>query len=187
MLSKRLDLRRTNILVVDDSLPSLELISQVLMGFRVERTVAVRSAQEARDAVAGRLFDLILVDGEMPDGDGISFTFELRRQEKSPNRATPVVLLCSYTPREKVVRARDAGVNVVVKKPVSPAVLLARITWLARTSREFVVSSAYAGPDRRFQHVALGPDQHERRAEQLALAATPERALSQSDIDNLFG
>jgi DNA-binding response OmpR family regulator len=87
----------------------------------------------------------------------------------------------------RISAARDAGANMVVRKPISPGVLMDRILWLARVSRPFITSDGYCGPDRRFKNHILPLGVEERRAEALALTASPERALSQMEVDSLFG
>ena len=63
---------RIHVLIVDDNLTSLEMITQIMMGFRVLQLKACRSAEEARALVAVERFDLILVDFEMPGEDGLA-------------------------------------------------------------------------------------------------------------------
>lgn len=187
LASSRLDLRKSKVLVVDDNPQSLDLMSQILIGFRVERALGCRSAEEAREHLLTTTFDLILIDGEMPAEDGISLTRAIRRQPEQPNFTAPIVIVSGYTPEEKVLRARDAGANLVLRKPLAPSTLLARIEWLARNTREFVTTATYCGPDRRFQHLPLPDGVEERRQDALAIAAHPERAMSQNEIDSLFG
>lgn len=74
----------------------------------------------------------------------------------------------------------------LVEEPIAPAILLDRISWLARNTRPFVSAPAYCGPDRRFRKAPPPDGIEDRRAEGIALAATPDRALSQNDIDALF-
>jgi DNA-binding response OmpR family regulator len=182
----RLDLRNSRVLLVDDNPQSLEITSHILLGFRVGSTIACGSASEAREKLAALAFDLVLIDGEMPQEDGISLTHSIRREPKQPNQATSIILLCGHTPQDKVIRARDAGANMIIKKPVAPSVLLARIAWLARNTREFVSTATYFGPDRRFKSVLLPDGIEERRADAIALVAEPERALSQNEVDSIF-
>jgi len=183
----RIDLRNTRVLVVDDNAQSLELISQILMGFSVNQIVSCRSPAEGWAEVTSRRYDLIVIDHDMPDEDGVSLTRRIRRDGEHANVTAPVILLSGHTPVEWVNEARDAGANLVVKKPIAPAVLLARIVWLARTSREFVTSASYCGPDRRFRRGPPPADIGERRAPLRAVADTPERTMSQDDVDALFG
>ncbi|RYG87610.1 MAG: response regulator, partial [Alphaproteobacteria bacterium] len=122
-----------------------------------------------------------------PEDDGFSLTRRLRFDSAALNATTPIIIVSGHTPLKKVARARDAGANLVVKKPIAPSTLLDRIARLGRHVRQFVISDAYVGPDRRFRKGPLPAGIEERRAEALALTSVPERAMSQDDIDSLFG
>lgn len=186
-LDARIDLRRISALVVDDNPQSLELISQILVGFRLGKLTSCQSAEEARPRLAEERFDLILIDYAMPREDGLHLARHIRSDASLPNRTIPIVILHGHTPEHMVVAARDAGANMIVRKPVAPAVLLSRIQWIARDRRPFVEAESYCGPDRRIRAEPLGPDRPERRSAALALVGDPERAMSQDDITALFG
>lgn len=185
--SSRLDLRKARVLIVDDNLTSLEMITQIMMGFRVLQLKACRSAEEARAMVAVERFDLILVDFEMPGEDGPSLVQYIRSEPRQPNHTAPIVMVNSSTSLQTVARARDAGANMVVKKPIAPTILLSRIEWIARNNRDFVGSSGYCGPDRRFKNVYRSENAEERRASAAALVADPTRVMSQDEVSSLFG
>jgi CheY-like chemotaxis protein len=185
--STRLDLRKAKTLVVDDNPTSLDLMAQILMGFRIQQTKSCTSAAEARELIGTTAFDLIIIDAEMPDEDGVRLTRHVRQHRDLPNFTAPIILVSANTPREKILGARDAGANMVVKKPIAPAILLSRIEWLARNTREFVTTDSYSGPDRRLKNLPLPEGVEERRADAIALTATPDRAMSQDDVDSLFG
>lgn len=183
----RLDLRKARALLVDDNPQSLELLSQVLAGFRLKQLQSCLSAEEARSLVAREKFDLILIDFAMPGEDGLHLARHIRSESSLPNQTAPILILHGYTPVEMVMRARDAGANMIIRKPVAPSVLLSRIEWIARNNRAFVDSGAYRGPDRRIRNVPLSPETPERRADALALVVDPGRAMSQDDVTALFG
>lgn len=183
---QRLDLRKAKALLVDDNPQSLELLSQVLTGFRMREMKACRSVAEAREILTTQRFDVILADLDMPDEDGLTLVRQIRSETRAPNYTTPIIILHGFTPAGMVHSARDAGANMVVRKPIAPSVLLSRLEWIARSNREFITADGYNGPDRRFRQVPLAEDQQERRAEALALIADPTRALSQDDISALF-
>jgi DNA-binding response OmpR family regulator len=100
-------------------------------------------------------FELIICDGDLPEGQAYDFVMRLRRSDLEPNRYCPVILLSAHTPSAYVAKARDCGANFVVAKPIRPMVLLERIVWVCGDSRIFVELDSYVGPDRRFQ--SLGP------------------------------
>lgn len=137
--------------------------------------------------VASERFDLILIDFQMPGEDGTSLVRHIRTEPGQPNNTAPIIMLNRVTSLQTVIQARDVGANMVIKKPVSPSLLLDRIEWIARNNRDFIGSSAYCGPDRRFKSLQRPAGAEERRADTLALIADPARAMSQDEVSALFG
>jgi CheY-like chemotaxis protein len=182
---ERINLARLNFLLLDHSLASLEIMAQILTGFGVQRMTKCQTALEAKNA-AGRLsIDFLLADGRMPDDDGFVFLRWLRRETSEPNRFAPAVLVTGDPSASVVHRARDAGAHFTVAKPLTPAVLLQRICWIARESRSYVDSDGYVGPDRRFSRLGPPPGLKGRRSDdinvQLGEPAAPN--LSQDEIN----
>jgi DNA-binding response OmpR family regulator len=132
-------------------------------------------------------FELVVCDGDLPDGKAYDFVMHLRRSNLEPNRYCPVILLSGHTPSAYVAKARDCGANFVVAKPIRPMVLLERIVWVCQDNRIFVELDTYVGPDRRFQFLGPPPGMEGRRKgdrEALGEASTPN--LSQDEIDGVF-
>jgi DNA-binding response OmpR family regulator len=50
---------------------------------------------------------------------------------------------------ERIRIARDAGVNEILTKPVSPESLYGRLTSVVRQPRPYIETEQYFGPDRR--------------------------------------
>ena len=84
------------------------------------RTIGVAAAA---DAVKIATFDLVLVDLGLPDGDGVEVCGEIRARH--PER--PIIVVTGRHDELAVVDALDAGADDYVTKPVSLAVLSARI------------------------------------------------------------
>jgi hypothetical protein len=53
-----------------------------------------------------------------------------------------------------VTKARDCGANFIIAKPITPKIILERIIWVAQSTRLFVETETYIGPDRRFRKAA---------------------------------
>lgn len=173
-------------LLVDDSLASLEVVTAILMGFGINRSVRCTSAAEAREQLVKRAFDLVIVESDMPDGAGPELVRQIRSDPQGPNFTVPILMMSAATPQSRIESARDDGANFIIAKPVSPTVLLERMLWIAQNNRMFISDAGYCGPDRRFRTVPLQDGLTERRNSDLQLAAKPERALSQDEIDGLF-
>ena len=112
------------ILVVEDEPAIQELVAYACRtsGFEVRRSDSVRTA---RDAVAGELPDLVLLDWMLPDRPGIEFLRELRAQDRT--RALPVIMLTAKGNEADKVTGLDAGADDYVVKPFSPRELVSRI------------------------------------------------------------
>ena len=100
----------------------------------------------------------------------------------TPTAFVPVILTSAHISARDVARARDCGANIIVIKPLSPANLLQRITWVAREQRIFVETASYVGPDRRVRN--LGPPEglKGRRAEDVPA----EQLMSQDELEQLL-
>ena len=184
--TKRLGLRDVQPLLVDDNPQSADLIGGILMGFGISHATKCPSAAAARKLLARTAFDVVLINCEMVEEDGFTLVRDIRADPQAPNGCVPVIMLSASTPESTVLMARDAGANFTIAKPVSPLVLLERLLWIAQSNRAFVNETSYRGPDRRFHTVPRPKGEEERRAEDLRLTATPDRALSQDEINGLF-
>lgn len=182
----RLGLKGVEPLIVDDNNPSLEVVTAILMGFGINRATKCNSAAEAREVLLSRVFDVVIVDCEMPDEDGFSLVRHIRSDPNSANFTVPILMMSAVTPQSKVEAVRDSGASFTIAKPVSPTTLLERMLWIGQSQRAFISDPGYCGPDRRFHTVPLQEGVSERRGADLELTAEPERALSQDEINGLF-
>ncbi|MEM6384462.1 MAG: response regulator [Pseudomonadota bacterium] len=143
------DLSNLSVLVVDDSLHMRRIVRLLLHG------LGIRSIQEAEDgAVALDLFsqntpDLILTDWVMPVFDGIELTRAVRDQKSSINPYTPIIMLTGFAERSRVIKARDAGINEFLVKPISARELYLRIENCVANPRAYIKTQTFFGPDRR--------------------------------------
>jgi CheY-like chemotaxis protein len=183
----RLNLDQARVLLLENPQPGAEILTQVFYGYGVRQPVRCTSPDEAMGRLEGDPFELIVCDGDLPDGQAYDFVMRLRRSPLEPNRYCPVILLTAHTPHAYIEKARDCGANFVVAKPIRPMVLLERMVWVCSDARIFVELDTYVGPDRRFQFLGPPPGIEGRRkgdSEALGEAATPN--LSQDEIDSAF-
>jgi two-component system sensor histidine kinase/response regulator len=114
------------VLVVDDNALSRQVLLAQLAGFQV-KAEAVDSGQAALDTLesAGRSapFDLVLMDWQMPDMDGIETVRRMRSDLKLDR--LPVTIMVTAFGREEVMnQAAKVGVNSLLIKPVNASLLL---------------------------------------------------------------
>ncbi|MES9939210.1 MAG: ATP-binding protein [Candidatus Thiodiazotropha sp. 6PLUC2] len=118
-------LQDMNILVVDDSNVNLMLAKTLLIN-EGANVVAEKSAVDAMKTIAGKRFDLILLDLEMPVMSGIEAAKELRK-ENSATEKTPIIAVTAHVLPEKRLEVADAGMNDMLAKPYLPEQLYAII------------------------------------------------------------
>ncbi len=103
------------ILIVDDDAGTQLLIESLLKadGYEVE---AAGSVSVARQRLMEVRPDLILMDIELPDGDGLALTAWIKRNPGT--KSIPVVALTSHTRLEKRVAASEVGCAGFISKPI---------------------------------------------------------------------
>ncbi len=129
-LSQLLALREgANILVVEDNEINQEIARQLLQ--KVGMRVSVASlAREAFDALEQQHFDLILMDIQMPEMDGLEATRYIRRFEKFAN--LPVVAMTAHAMERDRQLSLAAGMNDHLTKPINPTEFYRTIVrWIA--------------------------------------------------------
>ncbi|MGD9246946.1 MAG: response regulator, partial [Desulfobacteraceae bacterium] len=113
-----------DILIVDDTPESLELLGRILdeHGYRVRPAA---NGRHALKSVAARLPELILLDVKMPGMDGFEVCRRLKANEKSRN--VPVIFISAHGETAKKVEGFKAGGVDFVTKPFEREEVLARV------------------------------------------------------------
>jgi CheY-like chemotaxis protein len=123
------DLSRLAVLVVEDNEPNRRVIRLMLNELGVDPEEAA-GGHEAIDAALRRQFDVILMDVQMPDLDGLEATRRIRAQEQA-HRATIVALTANVLESDEA-RCRAAGMDGYLQKPVRLAALSDALSAVAR-------------------------------------------------------
>ena len=151
MANPTLNLKDLVILVADPSSNMTMLINSMLRGFGASKVLEVRSAVDVIQALSSQKIDILLCDARLPPRGGLALTLALRRKVDNENRTVPILVMSSDSRQSTIKRARDAGANMVIAKPMSPMSLYDRLAWIAFNPRPFVQAANYFGPDRRFK------------------------------------
>lgn len=120
---------RTRVLVVDDELNLVELVSTALKYADFE-TETARSGSEAIERVKSFKPHLVILDVMLPDHDG----FEVARTMGAAGIDVPILFLTARDATEDKVRGLTVGGDDYVTKPFSLDELIARVRVILRRS-----------------------------------------------------
>jgi two-component system, sensor histidine kinase and response regulator len=112
--------RGVRVLVAEDNPINQQVITLMLEGWGASVTVAP-SGRDALDQLERHEFDLVLMDVQMPDGDGFETTAAIRAREAERRTRVPIVALTAQ--REDRLRCLASGMDDYLAKPVVPAEL----------------------------------------------------------------
>ena len=115
-----LDVNRSlRVLVVDDNRVIRELVTRQLAKLGASSETAV-DGRDALEKLVDEKFDVVLMDVQMPEMDGITATQEIRRQEKNTSKHTVIIALTGHGSR---VQCLQCGMDDYIAKPMNIATL----------------------------------------------------------------
>ena len=115
-----------HLLVVDDE-PHIGLVLRPFLEQLGYRVSLARTLEEARSALRARPADGLLLDLHLPDGSGLDFLRDLRKQDGTAR--LPVLVLTAEGEDRILREARRLGAALVTK-PFSPTKLTQRIAMM---------------------------------------------------------
>jgi PAS domain S-box-containing protein len=133
--------RKLRILLAEDNAINQKLALRLLE--KQGHSVAI--ANDGKEAIARlekEIFDLILMDVQMPGMDGLEATNLIRTREKTTGRHTPIVAMTAYAMKGDREACLDAGMDSYVTKPIRSEELYAAI-------REAIAGPARSAPAER--------------------------------------
>jgi signal transduction histidine kinase/DNA-binding NarL/FixJ family response regulator len=142
-----------SLLVVEDN-PVNQMVAQGLLEAAGHSVTIAASGPEALEMVAARRFDAVLMDLQMPGMDGMEATRHIRALAGAASQV-PIIALSANVLDDDIARARAAGMNGHIAKPVDPQRLLAV---LSATIDRPAETSAEAGLPVWSRHLSPGDD-----------------------------
>jgi CheY-like chemotaxis protein len=114
------------VLIAEDNVVNQRLTMRLLekQGHRV---TVVDNGLAALTILAQQPFDLVLMDVQMPEMDGLETTAAIRAQEQGTGRHLPIIALTSHAMQGDQERCFAAGVDAYVSKPMKVDELYAAI------------------------------------------------------------
>lgn len=110
------------ILVAEDNPMNIAYLEKLLVRWDTEFRFT-RDGQEAVDASRSGVYDVILMDIQMPIMDGYQACKVIRSEADNPNQHTPIVALSAQAFEEDVAVAKEVGMQAYLTKPYTPVQL----------------------------------------------------------------
>ncbi len=135
------------ILLAEDNPVNQRLAIRLLekRGYQIE---VVNNGQEALRALECWDYDLVLMDVQMPELDGIEATGRIREKEKNTGRHIPIIAMTAHAMTGDRERCLEAGMDNYISKPIQAEELYKMIEKIiAEHPQQKGASSNNAGPE----------------------------------------
>jgi PAS domain S-box-containing protein len=115
--------RKARILLADDNITNQQVALGILKKLGLSAD-SVANGREALDALKSLPYDLVLMDVQMPEMDGLEATRQIRNPRSAiPNRSIPIIAMTAHAMQGDKEKCLEAGMDDYVVKPVSPRAL----------------------------------------------------------------
>jgi two-component system, sensor histidine kinase and response regulator len=115
---------RLSILLAEDNVVN-RAVAAAILERRGHSLVHAVNGREAVEAAAREAFDLIFMDVQMPEMDGLEATSRIREAEQATGRHTPIAAMTAHAMAGDRERCLAAGMDEYISKPLNKAELLA--------------------------------------------------------------
>jgi two-component system sensor histidine kinase/response regulator len=113
----RESVRKLRILVAEDNAVNQAVIIRVLQKMG-HATVLAHNGKEALAFASAENFDVVFMDVQMPEMDGLAATGAIRESEKNGGRHLPIFAMTAHAMKGDRERCLDAGMDGYITKPV---------------------------------------------------------------------
>ncbi len=135
-----------NILIVDDNTVNLTVAEGLLRPLNMHIETA-QSGKEAIKKISDKQYDLIFMDHQMPDLDGIATTHIIRRFHQEYANV-PIIAFSANSSTEMEMMFLNEGLNDCVAKPFELRILISKLKrWLPREKIQKVSEEFYLQPE----------------------------------------
>jgi PAS domain S-box-containing protein len=145
------------ILLAEDNAVNQKL-AMLLLSRQGHQVTVAGTGLEAIAVIGRSPFDLILMDVQMPEMDGIEATIKIREQEASTGGHVPIIAMTAHAMERDRRRCLEAGMDGYISKPIHAAELFQIITDLADSKR--AASKGYVAVIECNHQGAFPPDDH---------------------------
>ncbi|MDP3852159.1 response regulator [Phenylobacterium sp.] len=165
------------VLIVDPAPASARLLAELMRNIAPVQLWNAVSTRKGLDAARQVNPQMIFVELQGQDVDGVDFARQLRKSDIAC-RMAPVIMITATATPSGIMAARDAGVHEFLRKPYTAKDLLRRLEAVTLRPRDWVEAVQYIGPDRRRFNSGDYTGPLKRRSD--AIATTDEARIIQA-------
>ncbi len=114
---RTVELPPMRVLLTEDSLPNQKVGLTILSGCG-HTTVVANNGREAVEHLESGSFDVVLMDVQMPEMDGLQATAAIRKRERGTETHVPIIAMTAHAMAGDRERCLSAGMDEYVAKPV---------------------------------------------------------------------
>jgi signal transduction histidine kinase/DNA-binding response OmpR family regulator/HPt (histidine-containing phosphotransfer) domain-containing protein len=114
--------RPLRLLLVEDNATN-RMLAVTLLEKEGHCVETAANGTDALAAIAARLYDIVLMDIQMPGMDGFETTLRIREQERSTGRHVPIIAMTAHAMKGDRERCLQTGMDGYVSKPVDARAL----------------------------------------------------------------
>jgi CheY-like chemotaxis protein len=121
------------ILLTDDNVVNQRVALRILER-EGHNVVIAGNGKEALAALDQQRFDVVLMDAQMPEMDGLETTAAIRQRERGTGKRTPIIAMTAHAMTGDRERCLAAGMDGYISKPVDARELLKLVESIANGS-----------------------------------------------------
>jgi len=114
------------VLIAEDN-----IVNQKVAYFMLEKqghqVTGVKDGREALEALEKSIFDVILMDIQMPNMNGFEATAAIREREKQSGEHIPIIAMTAHAMKGDREKCLESGMDDYISKPLNAEVLLSKI------------------------------------------------------------
>ena len=131
---RRADGPKLHVLVAEDN-PVNQQVVRASLGKHGHTVVIATDGHAVLETIERESFDLVFMDVQMPEMDGLAAAAEIRRRERGTRRHLPIIAMTAHAMKGDRERCLAAGMDDYVTKPVHANALLERVARIAARRR----------------------------------------------------
>jgi two-component system chemotaxis response regulator CheY len=129
------DLSKLRVLIIEDNAFTLDILRTIVRQLGVANIQGCEDGADALKRVAAQTFELLFVDWQIPSLDGCALVKAIRGLPNKVRSETPIIMITASRDKATVTKAREAGVDGYLVKPVSAQMIYDRVAAVIERGR----------------------------------------------------